>query len=208
MAEFPATVNDQLPKLTNLYNVYRSTANTTSNNDLGEDPTLRDVANFLGGRIEQVRQGQGVIADAVAQNMKDVELHQRQITWLHSNSDAKDRDMTDKLREVNEAIDKLKEERRIQYRITCEMKQRSIKGNFILSGPDIPRFSPGENIFEIVARLIWDKYQVGLDWYQLRAMHRLPGNSIIFGANTRMPGSVIHSLYGSMISLCCKKVKG
>ena len=91
MAEFPVSVNDQLPKLRNLYNVYASSADTaTTNNDhlhtLGENPSLLDVATWLGGRIEQVRQGQGVLADAVAQNMKDVELHQRQINWLQQDT--------------------------------------------------------------------------------------------------------------------------
>ena len=131
MEVFPTTVNDQLPKLTSLFNIYSNAADPAPNNDnLGENPTLLDVANFLGGRIEQVRQGQGVLSDAVAQNMKEVELHQRQITWIHSNSATKEREMSDKLEEVNNAIDKLKEERVRQYRLTCEMKQRSLKGNF------------------------------------------------------------------------------
>ena len=195
MSEFPVTVNEQLPKLPSLYNVYTSTTDQSNNSDtLGQNPSLVDVANFLGGRIEQVRQGQGVIADVVAQNMKQVELHQRQLSWLHQNSVDKDREFGDKMQEVDRAIAKLNEERMRQYRTTCEMRQRSIKGNFILSGPDVPKFTPGEKIYDIVAKLVWDKYQVGLNWYQLRAMHRLPGNNIIFGVNTRMPGSIFQPL--------------
>ena len=73
-------------------------------------------------------------------------------------------------------------------------------GNFILSGQDVPRFRHGENLFDIVSRIIWDKYGVQLEWWQMRALHRLPNYSIILGINTRMPWANYEQLMSAVNS--------
>ena len=74
------------------------------------------------------------------------------------------------------------------------LKQRSVKGNFIISGVDIPRYYHEEHLFDVVYKLIWEKHNIELNWHHMKALHRLPGNSIIMVMNTRMPGSAFQAL--------------
>ena len=205
--QFPEDINDSLAQLKPLHDVFTSSQKVGENGGeeealktLGDSPSLKDVASLLltnlGGRIDHVRADQGVLASNIAANTKTAELQGRQIQFLNNRHG----ELVKQVGDITAVMEELKLERARQYRLTCEMRQRSVKGNFTLSGQDIPRFMRGENLFEMVGKLIWEKYQVGIDWWQLRALHRLPNNSIILGLTTRMPGSS----YEKLIAACNK----
>ena len=222
MSEFPDNINDSLPQLAPLYRVYQSSKTPEENGmdtggevakvsdptaALGENPSVKDLANLLltdlGGRIDQIKHSQGVLASGIAQNTKDVELHGRQIEWLRGQcraSDEKQQAVQSQLEEVKKALAAVEEEKAKQYRLTCEIRQRGVKGNFILSGPHVPRYARGENLYDIVCRIVWDKYGVELDWWQMKALHRLPNNGIILAMNTRMPGAASERLMAAVNS--------
>ena len=74
------------------------------------------------------------------------------------------------------------------YSITCENRQRSSKGNFILRGKDIPRAWNGEDLEYIVRDLLYRKYGIDIQSVEFQSMHCLPGDGILFVLHNRMPG--------------------
>ena len=205
---FPEDINDSLAELKPLHDVFTASQKVRENiggeeealKTLGEQPTLKDLANLLltnlGGRIDHARADQGVLASNIAANTKTVELQGRQIKFLNKSQEELGRRIVD----MNSVMEELNLERARQYRLTCELRQRGVKGNFTISGSDVPRFTRGENLFEIVGKLIWAKYQIEIDWWQMRALHRLPNNNVFLGLATRMPGSS----YEKLIEACNK----
>ena len=86
------------------------------------------------------------------------------------------------------------------YTITCENKQRSSKGNFILSGEHIPRFRPNEDILAIVLDLVFRKYEIEIYPQEFKVIHRLQGGRILFALHNRLPGWSFERLIRAMNS--------
>ena len=71
---------------------------------------------------------------------------------------------------------------------TAENKQRAVKGNFIISGDMIPPYSPNEDLYQLLFPIIYKKYGICIYLEELKALHRLPNNKVIFSLLTRLPG--------------------
>ena len=78
--------------------------------------------------------------------------------------------------------------------MTCETKQKLVKGNFIISGLDLPKEVKGGNLFHIAARAVWEKYGVSMLLDHMKVLHRTGSGGIIFTLYGRMPGSLFESL--------------
>ena len=86
------------------------------------------------------------------------------------------------------------------YLTASENKQRSSKGNFIVSGDGIPHYSPNENLFDKVFPFIHEKYGIWVYPQELKALHRLPNNKVIFSLHSRLPGYSFDKLIHAMNS--------
>ena len=73
-------------------------------------------------------------------------------------------------------------------KIAAENKQRSCKGTFILSGDIIPRPSPSESLYQLLFPVIYQKYGIYIYLQELKALHRLPNNRVLFTVHTLLPG--------------------
>ena len=80
------------------------------------------------------------------------------------------------------------------YLTASETKQRSAKGNFIVSGEAIPAFTPSEDLYSIVFDFIFEKYEIEVFPNELKALHRLPNNRVIFSLHSRLPGQSFDKL--------------
>ena len=80
------------------------------------------------------------------------------------------------------------------YLKAAENKQRSAKGNFIVSGDAIPPFTLNENLFDKVFPFILEKYGIQIHPYDLKELHRLPNKKVLFSLVTRLPGQCFESL--------------
>ena len=86
------------------------------------------------------------------------------------------------------------------YLTAAENKQRSSKGNFIVSGDGIPRYTPNENLFDKIFPFIHEKYGIWVYHQELKALHRLPNNKVIFSLHSRLPGCSFEKLIHAMNS--------
>ena len=78
--------------------------------------------------------------------------------------------------------------------VAAETKQRSVKGNFILSGDLIPQYSLNEDLYRLLFPIIYQKYGICIYLSELKALHRLPNNKVIFTLLTRLPGQNFDNL--------------
>ena len=86
------------------------------------------------------------------------------------------------------------------YYIAAETKQKSSKGNFVVSGEAVPRQTQGENLINQILPLIQRKYGISVHPSELKAMHRLPNNRVLFSLSSRLPGQTFHKLVYAMNS--------
>ena len=86
------------------------------------------------------------------------------------------------------------------YDIAAETKQKCSKGNFIVSGEGIPRQSENENLYTLIFPLIYRKYGIHIHPNELKALHRLPNNKVLFSLIARMPGRSFDQLTYAMNS--------
>ena len=74
------------------------------------------------------------------------------------------------------------------YNRAAETKQKCSKGNFIVSGEGVPRPSENENLHTLIFPLIYRKYGINVHPNELKTLHHLPNNKILFLLYSRMPG--------------------
>ena len=86
------------------------------------------------------------------------------------------------------------------YNLAAETKQKCSKGNFIVSGEGVPRISENENLYTLIFPLIYRKYGINVHPSELKALHRLPNNKILFSLYSRMPGRAFDQLVRAMNS--------
>ena len=84
------------------------------------------------------------------------------------------------------------------YELAAENKQRGSKGTFIVSGDDIPRQHPNENLFDITFTLIYQKFGIWVNQFEVRSLHRLPNNKVLFSLYSFLPGTNFHQLVNAM----------
>ena len=82
--------------------------------------------------------------------------------------------------------------------LAAETKQKSSKGNFIVSGEHVPRPSQNENLANLVCSLMYRKYGISMQYSEFKALHRLPNNKILFSLHSRLPGQSFHQLTRAM----------
>ena len=100
------------------------------------------------------------------------------------------------------SIKDLKEQVRIQEDEIDECRQRSMKGNFILTSPNIPASGKtnviksdeqlrgdGESLTSHIIQLVKEKYDVTLPENDIQALHRLPNGTVILRLWNRRPSS-------------------
>ena len=74
------------------------------------------------------------------------------------------------------------------YQTAAENKQRSSKGNFIVQGDHVPAYCPGEDLYDKLFPVIFEKYGIHVYPTELKALHRLPNGKILFSLYSRLPG--------------------
>lgn len=99
----------------------------------------------------------------------------------------------DRMNRMDEVVDK-------NWELTQLNRQRESKGNFVISGEGIPISTPNENLYQIMSNCVHQKYGVWIHWEELRVLHRLPGNKILFSLFSRMPGTSYEKLINQMNS--------
>ena len=82
--------------------------------------------------------------------------------------------------------------------LAAETKQKSSKGNFIVPGDDLPSYRENENLYNHVFPLIEKKYGIHIQFSELKALHRLPNNRVLFSLQSRLPGQNFHKLIHAM----------
>ena len=156
--------------------------------------------NKVEGEAKQCR---AVITHHLVDTIKTVSKHDEDIVELKDNLNQASNafkglkvgheNLSSKMSWMEEKVSKT-------YEIACDSKQRSTKGNFIVTGDDIPKYSPNEDLFQIVSYSLYQKYGVTLMYHDLKALHRLPGNRIIFALHSRLPGMIFEQLIKVMNS--------
>ena len=74
--------------------------------------------------------------------------------------------------------------------MAAETRQKGSKGNFIVSGDDLPKYTMNENLFYLIFPLIARKYGIQIQYAELKALHRLPGNRVLFSLHSRLTGQL------------------
>ena len=100
------------------------------------------------------------------------------------------------------SVKELQKQVRIQEDEIDECRQRSMKGNFILTSPDIPASSKknviksdeqlrgdGGSLTSHILQLVKEKYDVAVPENDIQALHRLPNGTVILRLWNRRPGS-------------------
>ena len=206
--ELQAVVNGQLPATVGgvPLQVPDHVADAQAQVDqLGSEPTLSQVAALMVSKMNRVeveaKQCRTVITQHLMETIKVVSKHSDEIrdlkTGLQKASQAfgtlnsAQENMSSKMSWMEEKVGRT-------YDLACESKQRSSKGNFILSGEHLPRYNPNENLYQIVAYSLHEKYGISLSYHELKALHRLPGNRIIFALHSRLPGMAYEQIINVM----------
>ena len=100
------------------------------------------------------------------------------------------------------SVKELQKQVRIQDDEIDECRQRSMKGNFILTSPNIPASAKknliksdeqlrgdGESLTSHILQLVKEKYDVDVPENDIQALHRLPNGTVILRLWNRRPGS-------------------
>ena len=86
------------------------------------------------------------------------------------------------------------------FDIALETYQKNSKGNFIVTGESIPKFSPNEDLYSKVFPIIFKKYAIHVHHDELKVLHRLPNNKVLFSLYSRLPGQVFERFTRAMNS--------
>ena len=86
------------------------------------------------------------------------------------------------------------------YNLAAENKQRGSKGTFIVSGGGIPRQHDNETLYALIFPLIYRKYGIYVHPQELKELHRLPNNRVLFSLYSRLPGGSFEQLTRAMNS--------
>ena len=87
-----------------------------------------------------------------------------------------------------------------QTEFVAKNRQRSSKGNFILSGKHLPKARSGENLLAIVREVVFRKYDVDIYPQEFKVSDRLAGDRILFTLNCMMSGWSYENLIQNMNS--------
>ena len=189
LSELQAVVDGQLPGT-----VGGAPVHTTEDHEaqakaevdaLGAEPTFKQVAALMVYNIKKVegeaKQSRAVITHHLMETIKTVGKHDGEIVELKGTlqkaSDAfgglkaSHENLSSKMLWMEEKVTK-------SYEIACESKQRSAKGNFILTGEHIPNYTPNENLFHITAYSLYQKYGISLAYHDLKALHRFDSKGL------------------------------
>ena len=74
------------------------------------------------------------------------------------------------------------------YYMACENRQRTSKGNLILSGRHLPRYQEGENLLQITRDIVYRKYGIDINPAEFKVVHRIAGGKILFSLHSRICG--------------------
>jgi hypothetical protein len=162
---------------------------------LGDNPTSTQLTTLmvtmLNENKHEAQRSRDLLSQHLHVTMNTVSQHDTEITELKGN-----------MKTAGEAINQFSStQSNILERLAAvefitknknlaaaETKQRSLKGNFIISGDMIPPAEPNENLYQLLFPVIYQKYGIYIYQQELKALHRLPGNKVIFSILTRLPG--------------------
>ena len=172
---------------------------------LGPEPSLVQVATVLlsqSSKAEfEAKQARKQLALNLAETVNIVKTQHKDIDKLKtdmSNAEQHFGEMKGNQESLSNKMTQLQSVVHKTYIMTCENKQRSSKGNFILTGEQIPKFRPGEDLMELVINLVYNKYEFYIQPQEFKVLHRLPGNRIIFALHNRLPGWSFEQLIKAM----------
>ena len=208
LAELQAVINGQLPATVG--GIPWSTCDYEAQaqakvDELGTDPTFKQVAALMVSSVNKVegeaKQCRAVITHHLTETIKTVTKHSGEIIELKEDLvRTKDglgglksgqEDITSKMTWMQEKVSKAHE-------IACNSRQHSSKGTFILSGEHIPKYSPQENLFHLLTYSLYHKYRISLTYHELKTLHRISGNRILFSLHSRLPGMAYDQLINVM----------
>ena len=174
---------------------------------LGPNPTLiQAVALLLSGSAKaehEARQARQQLAHSLGETVKVVKAHHGDIETLKgkiTSAEAEFGEMKEGQSNIVQRMGQLELVVSKTYSMTCENQQRSSKGNFILSGEQIPKYRPGEDLLNLVRDLVYRKYEIDIEPQEFKVIHRLPGDRIIFVLHSRLPGWSFEQLIRAMNS--------
>ena len=163
--------------------------------NLGPEPSLIQVATVLLSQSSNAELEAKKVTKQLARNLVEtvqtVKTHHADIEVLKTDMDkAKEShyeiksnpdELMNKFNQMHSMVSKT-------YLMICQNQQRSSKGNFTLSGEQMPKFRAGEDLISTVINLVYTKYEFYIDQQEFKVVHRLPGNRILFALNNRLPG--------------------
>ena len=162
---------------------------------LGPEPSLTQAVTLLltqSAKAEhEARQGRQQLENNLRQAVNVVKSHHSEIETIKESAAVTENtvvDLKDGQIYLEERIGQMEYIVNKTYSMTCENRQRNSKGNFVLRGKEIPKPSKSEDLVFIVRDLVWRKYGLEIHPDEFKAMHRLPGDGILFVLNSRMPG--------------------
>ena len=123
--------------------------------------------------------------------MTSVNVHQKDIEQINVSSDtvrAAQSQMHQNQTQIYSKLAEISKWSKKAFDIALETKQKNSKGNFIVTGESIPKFSPNEDLYSKVFPIIFKKYSIHVHPDELKVLHRLPNNKVIFSLYSRLPG--------------------
>ena len=213
MAAFPSELDSLITQVTPQADILGSDDSSFDQQvqaqveQLGNEPSLLQAVTVLlkqSAKSEhEARQARQLQQQQLRETAKVVRTHHSEIEILKEGFT----DTNTKVSEVKDSQGKF-EQRMCQveyfvnktYNLECENRQRSCKGNFILSGKHIPRTRPREDLLSMVTDMVFRKYEVEIQPQEFKDLHRLAGDRIFFSLHSRMPGWSYEQLVRKMNS--------
>ena len=194
LRDFEAALNSPIPTPDTDY----ATSARDQVSQLGDTPTPAQLTTLmvtmLTKTVHESKQSTKLISHHLGVTMNTVAQHENKIVELKNEVDVHGDALNQFTETQNEILKRMKVVEQKMKRANlaaAEQQQKSLKGNFIISGDMVPNQTPGEDLYQILFPTIFEKYGVYIYGHELKALHRLPNNRVVFTILTRLLGRTL-----------------